>query len=282
MKQIRARISASVLAAAAAVCALQSVTASGYTASHKNWLTAQTQESTEFPMNFSHSLYYLQRSYNMAGVNTFTDTVTSGLVVGPGYSTTTLSGTYQGAQLTGSVAWARHLANCFYGENTVYMEQLPQTHYSSLSEMQPGDQIVISREGRQYAIFVTGVGEDRIYCSELWGDAIMWSMEFTRTGNTLKRVFGGAEFSINYYLRPVKEGDANGDSIVDIMDVAWLADHEGVTSVPGTDYTTQMMAADMNGNWVIDHADTVDVYYHGGYNRMNGDYRYVTTWHNVD
>ena len=139
--------------------------------------------------------------------------------------------------------------------------------------MQPGDQIVMSWNGNKYALFVTGVGDDRIYCSELWGTAIMWGVEFTRTGNTLKRVFGGTEFTIDYYLRPVKEGDANGDSIVDIMDVAWLADHEGVSYISGVDYTTQIMAADMNGNWVIDHADTVEVYQHLGYNRMNGDYR---------
>ena len=113
MKQIKARISSAVGAAAIAVCAFQSAAASAYTASHKNWLTPQTQESTEFPMNFSHSLYYLQRSYSQANVYTFEDTVTSGLVVGPGYSTTTLSGTYQGAALTGNIARARYLANCF-------------------------------------------------------------------------------------------------------------------------------------------------------------------------
>lgn len=281
MKHIRTRIAAAVIAAAAAACTLQAVTASAYVSNHANWLTGQTQESTEFPMNFSHSLYYLQRSYSNAGINTYTDTVHSGLVLGPGYSTATISGKHQGSALTGTLAWARYLANCFYGQDTVYTEQ-PASRYAYLSDIKPGDQIVMSHNGSQYAVFVTSVGTDAIICSELWGSAIMWNIEFTRTSNNkLKRTFGGVEFKIDYIVRPVKEGDANGDSVVDFSDVVWISNHLNSTPASGTDYITQYMAADLNGNWMIDADDCIEVYNNAGYGRMNGDYRYVTAWHNL-
>ena len=67
MKHIRTRIAAAVVAAAAAACTMQAVTASAYVSNHANWLTGQTQESTEYGANFAHSLYYLQRSLNNEG-----------------------------------------------------------------------------------------------------------------------------------------------------------------------------------------------------------------------
>ena len=281
MKHIRTRIAAAVVAAAAAACTMQAVTASAYVSNHANWLTGQTQESTEYGANFAHSLYYLQRSLNNAGINTFTDSVQTGLVLGPGYTTANLSGIQSGTSLSGSLAWARYLGNSFYGSQTVYTEQ-PASRYSSLSDIKQGDQIVISTNGRQYAVFVTAVNDSCIYVSELWGDAIMWGIEFTRTSNNkLKRTFGGVTFNIDYIVRPVKEGDANGDSVADFMDVVWIANNIGGSVASGVDYTTQMIAADLNGNWGFDQDDAIEVYYHIGSNRMNGDYRYVTTWHSL-
>lgn len=279
MKHIRNRIAAAIIAAAAAACTMQAVTASAYVSNHAHWLTGQTQESTEYGANFAHSLYYLQRSYNNAGVNTYTDTVTSGVVFGPGYSTTTISGKHEGSVLTGTLAWARYLGHCFYGQDTVFTEQ-PASRYSSISDIKQGDQIVISTSGRQYAVFVTSVGDSSIYVSELWGDAIMWGIEFTRTSNNkLKRTYGGVTFNIDYIVRPAKEGDANGDSIVDFMDVVWIANNIGGSVASGVDYNTQMVAADLNGNWTFDQDDVLAVYNNAGYGRMNGDYRYITKWH---
>ncbi|MBP0972108.1 MAG: hypothetical protein J5753_08730 [Oscillospiraceae bacterium] len=281
MKHISAKISAVLCAATATVLAFQSVTASAYNNAHKNWLTEQTQESTEFPMNFSHSLYYIQRYLREEGITTYQNTIQSGLVLGQGYSTTNISGTQQGATLSGTAAWARYLANCFYGWDTVYTEQRPQSRYS-ISEMKPGDQVVLSWNGTKRTVFVTSVSDDCVYCSELWGDAIMWNIEFTRpTGNKMKRIYGGTEFTIDYFIRPVKEGDANGDSIVDFMDVVFLADNLGATYFSGKDHNTMFAASDLDGDWVIDQDDCIEVYYHVNENRMNGNYRYVTTWHQV-
>ena len=276
MKQIKARIAAAVIAAAATVCTLHSVGASAYVENHKHWLTEQTQDSTEYPMNFAHSLYYLQRNLSQAGINTYTDTLTSGLVLGPGYATSTISGYGNGSQLSGTLAWARYLGNAFYGNSTVYTEQYP-----SNITLQQGDQIIMTWNGNKTAVFVTSVSGNTVYCSELWGTAIMWNIEFTRTGNKLKRSFGGTEFTINCVVRPVKEGDANGDSVVDFNDFAWIADHRGQADFPGKHRDTLMMAADLNGSWTLDDNDALTVLYNYTSGRMSGDYRYVTVWHPV-
>ncbi|MBP0967663.1 MAG: hypothetical protein J5722_08510, partial [Oscillospiraceae bacterium] len=270
------RIAAALIAASAAFCSLQSVGASAYTYNHRNWLTQQTQDSTEYPMNFAHSLYYLQRSYSQSNIYTYTDTLYSGLVLGPGYSTTTISGLSQGTLLSGSLAWARYLGNSFYGSDTVYTEQYP----SNLA-LQQGDQIIMTWNNTKYALFVTSIDGNHVYCSELWGSTIRWGEEFIRTGNTMKRRFGGTEFTMNCVVRPVKEGDANGDSVVDYYDFAWIADHRNQYSFPGKHYETLMMAADLNGNWSLDDTDATTVLYNYNYGRMEGDYRYVTTWHSV-
>ena len=279
MKHIRTRIAAAVIAAAAAACTMQAVTASAYVSNHAHWLTGQTQESTEYGANFAHSLYYLQRSLNNAGINTFTDSVQTGLVLGPGYTTANLSGIQSGTSLSGSLAWARYLGNCFYGNQTVYTEQ-PASRYSSLSDIKQGDQIVMtSSSGQQHAIFITSVYNDySLNASELVNGCVQWGSGYVKFGyNKLRRISDGTVFTVDYVVRPVKEGDANGDSVVDSADFTWLSNHYNAYSFPGADYNATMAAADIDGDWQITWRDAMGVLMNNSDGRMTGNYSYCTT-----
>ena len=277
MKHIRTRIAAAICAAAAAACALQAP-AFAFANERDRFRTPETQDEREYARNFSHDLWALQTYYRNNGINTFSGSVRSGLVVGEGFSNYNLSQTWEGMPLNGEAAWARTLANSFYGNQVVYQELSPENRYTSISDMKPGDQIVMSYNGSKHTVFVTGLSADRIYCSELWGTSIQWSIEYSRTATTMTRLFGGTEYTIDYFIRPVKEGDANCDSVVDFMDLVWIANHVGQYNFPYyVNWNTQFYAADLNRNGQIDTDDVLAVYQHAVDGRMSGDYRYITT-----
>ena len=282
MKHIPARIAATLCAAAAALCTAAAMPASAINSVHPH--TEQTQEATEFGFNFSHSLYWLQ--YHNPQDMLWNETVRAGLVLGQGYVSQNISGTQQGAALTGSAAWARKLAYSYYGEYTVFTEQPVGGNigqYLDITAMKQGDQIVTHRNGVTTTYFVTGVVPDagKFYCSELSGGRVKWNIEFTRTESTMTRTDNGRTYVMDYFIRPVKEGDVNGDSVVNFSDFATLdmATHTSQNLFPGADYNVLMGAADLDGDWQITAADVWEIYQNCSDERMNGDYRYVTVYH---
>ena len=273
MKRITSRLAAAVFGAVTAVCAVQATAASAITDAHP--VCGNTQDMCEYGRTLSQDVYFW--SVHTYPENTiWNNTLTSGLVLGQGYTYTTISGNTQGSQLTGPVAWARNLAIEHFGsQNLVFTEQ-PASAYTQYSQMKGGDQIVLTRNGQTHALYVTGVQSDRIYCSELVNNRIKWGVEYRLTSNgMLKRASNGQNYTINYFVRPVKEGDANGDSVVDVLDVDWILGHTNVYDFPGVDYNTQMAAADLQGTWVITWADALTVYMNCNDGRLSGDYSYV-------
>ena len=273
MKHIATRAAAAFCAAITAVCAMQAVTASATTDAHP--VSGNTQDSTEFGMNFGHNCYFWS-VYNYPENSSWSTPVYQGKVLGPGYSQTNLSGISEGTQLPAPLAWARNLAISNYGSNRLYFTEQPASAVNTLSKMKQGDQIVMTRNSQKHAIFITGFSDTTVYASELVNGRVKWGVEFSRYSATkLKRVSDGQIFTINYVVRPVKEGDANGDSIVDSNDVTWLSNHYNAYSFPGAEYNAQFGAADIDGDWQITWRDAMGVLMNNQEGRMTGNYSYL-------
>ena len=279
MKHVLTKAAAAFCAAATAVCAMQAVTASAINSQHPT--TGNTQASCEEPRNMGHNCYYWS-VYNYPANTAWDQTVISGKVFGPGYSTTTISGNTQGTPLNGAVAWARKLACEHFGSaNTIFTEQ-PASYANCLPAMKLGDQIVLTRNGQTHAVFVTGInfgnGNDSVTVSELVGGVIKYGVTYTvPVDGQLRRSSNGQTYNISYVVRPVKEGDANGDSSVDIMDVDFILSHTGVYNFPGSDYNTVMGACDLDGDWSISWQDAMAVYMNMNCGKLDGNYSYLVS-----
>ncbi len=275
MKHIASRAAAAFCAAITAVCVMQAVTASATTPAHP--VSGNTQDSTEFGMNFGHNLYYWS-VYNYPQNSQWSQTVRQGKVFGPGYSTTNLSGISEGQTLSAPLAWARHLAISNYGNEHLYFTEQPASTVDDVTTAKNGDQIVMtSSSGQKHAIFVTCVYTDyTIDGSELVNGRVNWNSGYVKFGpNKLRRLSDGTVFTVDYVVRPVKEGDANGDSVVDSADVTWLSNHYNAYSFPGAYYNVQMAAADIDGDWQITWRDAFGVFMNNSEGRMTGNYSYL-------
>ena len=277
MKRTTIKTAAALCAAITAVCGMQAVTASAITGAHPT--SGNTQDSTEFGMNFSHNLYFWQVHHFPQG-SAWSQTIRQGKVFGPGYSTANISGISEGTALPAPLAWVRSLAIGNYGSENLYFTEQPADIVDDIRTAKQGDQIVMtSSSGQQHAIFVTSVYSDySVNASELVNGCVQWGSGYVKFGyNKLRRISDGTVFTVNYVVRPVKEGDANGDSVVDSADFTWLSNHYNAYSFPGADYNATMAAADIDGDWQITWRDAMGVLMNNSDGRMTGNYSYCTT-----
>ena len=286
MKHIKSRIAAASCAAITAICGMQALSASAYNTNYP--YTRNTQNFCQEPRNMSYNLHAWQ-SYGYPQGKKFSQTVDGGVLVGKGFTEAHISSyNNYNAQMTGPRAWVRFLANSHFGTvvegRGVWME-LPSADFTGTGSFALGDQIILNGSN---ALFVTGINSDNtIYCSELISGKVAWSTQYklTKSGNQpmqLQRIAGGSKttYTLNYVVRPVKEGDANGDGWVNLNDVIWTEGHYNCYNFPDENYNVQMAAADVNGNGQIDNGDRDIIYghYYGGV--MNGNYRYVL-WYKI-
>ena len=130
-------------------------------------------------------------------------------------------------------------------------------------------------------MFVTSCYNSTLYCSELDGSTIKWSVAYKRLSNyKLKRVSDGQIFDIQYVARPIKEGDANGDGIVNGSDASWIEQqiNQGNAGayITGCNRDILLAAADLNGDWWLETSDADEIRANmnaDGY--MSGNYCYV-------
>ncbi len=273
MKHIKSRIAAAVFAAATALCTMQSVTASAL------GFTLTSQDQREYGMYFAHDLYWIQQQHQEG--SPFNQSVMSGPVYGNGFTYSNYSGNQWGTTLTGQEAWTRYLANRFYTPDVIYMEHANSVIncYGDARDLKQGDQLVLKRNGVRTYVFVTGTSTGNIICSEMInnnGLKVHWGSEFSRNNGTMTRLSNGQQYTLEYVVRPVKQGDANGDSIVSFGDVTWVNNNTGWTGASGVAGTVRIAAADVNKNGQIDSGDCMEIYNHYGYGRMSGEYGYVT------
>lgn len=207
MKNVKLKVIASLMAAVTTVCASQSLSASAY---QRTSTYQYLCETSDMPL----ALYAWR--YNSNGYRggkfrenaSWNQTVTSGLVFGPGYTWTTISGKYEGQQLTGSQALARAMAESYF-DTKIFME-----HYCDGRFYQEtlGDQLTLTNSnGVSRTLFVIGNGK----FVELQNGKIKYNV-------TAGWANGGYYFNNNYndmwycsyVTRPIKVGDANGDGVV--------------------------------------------------------------------
>ena len=277
MKHISTRAAAAVCAAITAVCGMQALSASAVNNAHPT--TGNSQAYCNEPYNMSHNCYFWS-VYNYPENSYWNTTVYSGKVLGEGFTTANISGTSQGSALTGAKAFARTLACSHFGsQNTIFVE-LPGGYANCPAVIRLGDQIVLTRNGSQHTIFITGINDETntVYASEIVNNRVKHGVTFScPQDGKLKRTSNNQTFNVSYVIRPAMEGDANGDCYIDIRDVDVAFRNEGNFNFPGKDYNTVMGAIDLNGSWTITHDDGMEIFYHINAGIMGGNYSYLTT-----
>ena len=231
MKNMKSRITAMLFAAATTVCASQAITANAW---ETFYYDTQTQDWCELPQNMGYTVRGWSRFNGISGGQYWNETVSSGNVCSTGYRRTTYSGTGLGTPLTGSQALCRHLANTFFGTQT-YMEHIV---YGS-TPIKMGDQIRLgsTRNGSQKTIFITYVNSDGTFDAFSLNNSthIIERNTYRKKSSTsyyLQRLnSNGTVVEDNIYMdfliRPIKEGDVNGDGIFTQADKTWLKNKIG-------------------------------------------------------
>ena len=274
MKNMKTRIAAAALAAITAVCGAQALSASAFNWGHPYSLNDQTW----CYMSLGRSQRMWQ-NYGLPEGGYFYQTVQAGTMVGKGFTTSHLSNWPKNQTLYGGIGWVRYLACSHFGfeQNKAAWLELPKTDFTSYAKYRGGDQVFLKQGSSYHAVFVTGSYNSTLYCSELDGSIIKWGVEYKRMSNyKLKRVSDGQIFDIQYVARPIKEGDANGDGIVNASDVTWINQHNGGANYSGYNRDIMLAAADVDGTWWLNSNDAsiIDANRNAdGY--MDGDFRYV-------
>lgn len=300
MKNIKTRIAAAACAAITAFCGAQAMSASAFNYSHP--YSGNDQEYCErYSMGRNLRMWQTyggDGTGNWAEGRSWSGSVKAGELLGKGYKKAHISSynpSYWSnpnlqknqrpeSTLYNAAAWARTLANSHFGfiaQQAVWLE-LPKSDFNYWSSFRPGDQIILSSS---HAVFVTNVNDNgTLTCAELRSGKIRWGVNYQLLNNaqTLKRTSTNTSYTLQYVVRPVKEGDANGDGWVDRNDVFWCDSHLNNANVWSQyeDYDVRMAAADVSGNWNIDSADSTEIYSY--MNEREGlmvlDHRYVLAY----
>ena len=300
MKKIATRIAAAACAAITAVCGAQALSASAFNNGHPYW--ENTQEYCESSYALSRNRYFWQ-TYGSNGSGDWGEgaywngTIKAGELLGKGFKRTHVSSfnsTYWNnpnqdksqrpqSTLSGARAWARTLACSHYGftaQQAVWLE-LPATDFNYIGNFNQADQVVFTNG---HAMFVSSVNDNNtLTCVELRSNRIRWTTTYKLlSGNKLKNLATGTTYTISYVVRPVKEGDADGDGWVNRNDQIWVNNHNGNPYQNSTVYDNDVLlsAADVTGNWWLNNADASEIYSYmyeiGGY--MTMDHRYVKAY----
>ena len=282
MKNIKTRIAAAACAAITAFCGAQAMSASAFNYGHP--YSGNTQEYCESAYAMSRNVrmwqtYGSNGSGDWAEGCSWSPSVKAGKMVGRGFTTAHTSNYSTNQTLTGPVGWVRTLANSHYGfeaQKAAWME-IPSSYMNGWTSFRQGDQVILKSGNTTHAVFITYIDGETFYCSELRSGKIRWGVQFkvTNYGAGLKRVSGGQQYTIQYVARPIKEGDANGDSYVDVTDVDWVGNHYGGGYISGTNRDILMAAADYTGNWWLDFDDSYGIMTHIQAGILGGDSRYV-------
>ena len=265
MKHIKTKIAAVCCAAIAAVSASQAITASavGYN---------RSQDYCENAYNMSYDMRGLSR-YVYPGGSAFNENVTCGAMCGKGYANETISHNNLGTPLSGSEAWCRWLANNYF-DTDIYME-LPG---GKNCNVKLGDQVRISGNNESdRSLFVTSISGSTFYATSLdANNRVVYGEKYLlhngalivqdNNGNTVKT------YSVNYIVRPIKKGDANGDGVFTVADKNWVNSHlymnQSQCGFNNKRWDLLMKALMNEGGWRIEYS----AYYTLGYNlaHMNG------------
>ena len=289
MKFRKSRIVAAAMAAITAVSAAQAMSMSASAYGNAFQFTSVPQEVCESLSHMLNHITYWQNANPYKANSTWTRTVSNGIVVGPGFQDNNISRTWQGQTLTGDIALVRSMAQDYFG-TTIFMEHYPNQRYYM---MQLGDQLRLKRGSQSKSVFVYELPSSsngyKMKAVELINGKITYNVQYTVSGANVIR--NGQTWAIDYFTRPIKQGDANGDGYVFGTRYAdYQADVDAINEIYGNNGNVQpghrrdvtYAAASLDNNWTIDVSDYRILLYNQLQNnqfvndgRMHGNWYYV-------
>ena len=212
MKFTKIKAAALVMAAATAFCAGQAMTASAAGNAFQYTSVTQTQAESQTRMNTVKSAW---KNNGWNGVKfkantSWNQSATLGVTVGPGFSSTTLTGNQQGSTIYGSAALARKMAESYF-DTTIFMECYANGKYYRETL---GDQLILTNPAgtQTRTVFVTQVSGG-MKVTELQNGKIKYDIPVSNSCGTI--IFNNNDpWIATYVIRPIKQGDANGDGVV--------------------------------------------------------------------
>ncbi len=266
------------MAAISGVCSMQAITAS---AAFQYTQTAQEVKERQSTMDTYVARWKSGWWNNDYLPNTYWNkTVYSGIIIGGGYNSYVPGSYHQNQALTGGMSLVRSLAQDYFEGTTIFM-----SFGGGSKEFAPriGDQICISRNGSTRYLFITKTGSS-IKAVELVNGQIKYDRTYGVNNGAM--TFNGDRWTVNNYLRPIKRGDANGDSYV------YLNAHHNISGdaavfqsyltygIPGTWSNAITAALDMNGDQQVTEKEDYKVWYNNLYwyttdGTMHGSYGYL-------
>lgn len=250
MKSAKLRIAAVAMAAISSFCAAQAITASAFSYTSRSQYTCE-QQST---MNSNVSTW--KTSTRFKANKTWTEHVYSSTVVGGYYNSYIPGGYWQGQDLNrnNGQALARALAANYFG-TSIFM-----SFPGGSKEFAPrlGDQVCLTRNGVTKFIFITKDSSGYKAVEQVNGK-IVYDRAYG-LGNGFM-TYGNEIWSVAHFLRPIKEGDANGDSYVFRYSVHnFSGDDSAFQSYIGSSNlgdwgNAKMAACTMNNDWNITDTD---------------------------
>ncbi len=280
MKNMKSRIAAMLFAAATTACAAQAITASAYQPYFV--YTTITQDNAERAQYMGEVIRGWSRYAGINAGSTWNGSATCGPVCKKNYYKGSYSGNNSGTVLTKSQGLCSYLAQSFFNTN-VFMEQITQYY----TVYKPGDQVRLgnTRNASQKTIFIAYVNGNTFD-----------TYSINHANNTIERekyrkIDGSYRFQrlnangtvaedniyTDFLIRPIKQGDVNGDGVFTDADRTWMNTNIGdmgnypknANSLlnPNT-YATELFIRAAFGTKTGSEANTIpySAYYTIGYN----------------
>ena len=272
MKLRKSKIAAAAMAAVTAISAAQAITASAFS---YTTVPQRTCESYSYVNNIT---TYLSGCNGTKANTTWSGSVTWGPTCKTGFQGGSYSNIGEGTSVSSGKAFARKVAKEVYG-TTSYMEMKEVTNTSAYNYFRYipriGDQVTVKNGSTEKTIFISNVTNGTIKACEVdEGGKIRYNKSYTYRSSNKTFTYNGKAWTFQYVARPVKEGDANGDSYVSLdgdtftytsysgsvtfnckadgAEMSYIMNH-GCRS--GEQYNWLCAAADWNNDWQIDGRD---------------------------
>lgn len=292
--KMKSKIAAIAMAAMTAVCTAQAMamTTSAAVVDGPLKVTGVPQEVCE---SDSHMMNHITMWRNAGefreGIywSDYTDRMTSGYVFGKNFSYNNPSGTSVGDRITGEACLTRKLATQYFGTST-FMCAEPSARYFMA---QIGDQYKIKCGNQTKYVFVyqlpSSANNYKMKVVEVVNNRVRYDRQYDFGTSYL--FSGNQSWHIEYYMRPIKQGDASCDGFVfssynpvggGTSDTdACLTQYYNYHYQSNPDARTQAIISAcsvyMPFDWVVDRNDVETIRYNGAQGRMNGSYGYVAS-----
>ncbi|MCQ2417920.1 MAG: dockerin type I repeat-containing protein [Oscillospiraceae bacterium] len=240
MKALKRKVAAIACAAVSVVCSAQAVTA--FAAAKQTYCQQYQREVLKTPM--SDALRYWANKY--PSKTRWSNSVKSGQTIGFGYRYDNSVNNASDVTLYNSAAFARQLALDYF-ETNIYIRMGTEKTFTP----KIGDQITYVNGSRLQTIFLTDTNT-YAQCSEDRYTMITYGNKCSFSNGVL--VLNGKAYSIKYVERPVKVGDANGDTVIDSKDLTamnFYLNNKWTTY----DYNFFIAACDIDKNGVVNMTD---------------------------